>query len=98
MNEIVKKHNSSKVLSKFDGCKWNKQFLKKLLEIKRAGQNGYHYTEDSGNALQIDNNYFPFIERVEKEEEPVIKGIMKKFKIQNEELKPVLSNELKGKA
>ena len=36
MNEIMKKHNSTKVLSKFDGTKWDKQFLKKLLEIKRA--------------------------------------------------------------
>lgn len=98
MNEIVKKHNSSKVLSKFEGCKWDKQYLKKLLEIKRAGEHGYHYVDQDNVARQIDNNYFPFIERVEEEKDPVIKGIMKKFKIQNHEVKPVLSSELHIKA
>ena len=50
MNEIVKKHNSSKVLSKFEGCKWDKQYLKKLLEIKIAGEHGYHYVDQDNVA------------------------------------------------
>lgn len=83
MNEIMKKHNSSKVLSKFDGTKWDKHFLKKLLEIKRSSETGVQYCDhaDKSKNCNIDKNYFQFMRRVEKEKEPVIKSIMKKFHI-----------------
>lgn len=69
MNEIMKKHNSGKKLSKFDGTKWDKQFVKKLLEIKRssASETDEQYCSHGSKSknCNVDKNYFNFMYRVD---------------------------------
>jgi len=61
MFQIYSKHKRATSVNKYDGMKWEKDFLTDMLRIKKFAEAGVRIEED-----WIDHNYYRFIDDSQK--------------------------------